>query len=305
LTAPIKRHLQDERATLGLVRAASDVVCPACHDTGYLNLYPVNGWFGLLAWQLEGTPVDKIFWCDCEKGRRSKAAHSRGYQEHRAARLDDAFDNAGIPPRFEGLGFDTLPQQHLIGKELALAMARMFADWGYTDPRRVADYDPDLTLTGHRKPGLCLIGPPGVGKTGILSVAFRRRIEQGDAGLWIELYQFFEEIQSQYGSGDAADQRLSAAQKAPLLFLDDCGDPDRRESSGQVRAETDDKRRLLWTVLDYRHGAGLPTLITSNLSRSDFERQWGTRLAARVWEMCCVVPVGGADLRETIGEGER
>jgi hypothetical protein len=300
----LTRQQLDEMATLGLAQAAYQYVCPKCQDAGYLNLYPIGGGpdapFGYFAWQLAGTPSDKIFWCDCGTGKARRIAYGQGFQEYEQARIDAAFDAAGIPPRFMDLTFDTLAEQWRTGKELAIAAARMFLDRGHVRPCDVSEYDPTQSAPARQmREGLAFIGKPGVGKTGILSVAFRGRMEKGAAGLWVELYDFFETIQSCYGTNDgSADKHLDAARKAPLLFLDDVGDPDRRQSNGAIREETDDKRRLLWEIMDYRHANGLPTLVTSNLSRSDFERQWGTRLAARLWELCWVVTVGGIDLRE-------
>lgn len=250
-----------------------------------------------------GVGVDEILWCDCATGRAWQMQYVAGLEDVTQRGLSERFERAGIPDHFMSLGFDTIPEEHRAGKELAIAAGRMFAERGHVVPAEVRAYDPGQCHVDRRKkPGLCFVGNPGVGKTGILSVAFRARLGK-KAGLWIELYEFFNAVQSQYGKeGGDADARLEAAKTAPLLFLDDVGDPDRllRDRDGTVlgiAAETDDRRRLLWEILDYRHGQELPTLMTSNLTRSNFERQWGTRLAARAWEMCWVVPVTGCDLR--------
>ncbi|HOU22692.1 MAG TPA: hypothetical protein PLN42_00405 [Anaerolineae bacterium] len=293
------RTQRDEETSLALLRAAGDVVCPRCRDTGYLTDHDIRGWFGPLAWQLAGIPVDEIKWCDCAMGQAWRMQYIAGLEDVTQRRLSERFERAGIPDRFLTLGFDTIPEERRAGKELAVAAGRMFAERGHVVPAEVRAYDLSQNHVDRRqKPGLCFVGKPGVGKTGILSVAFRARLGRC-AGLWIELYEFFNAVQSQYGrEGGDADARVEAAKTAPLLFLDDVGDPDRRDGAGAVRAETDDRRRLLWEILDFRHGRELPTLMTSNLSRSDFEVQWGTRLAARAWEMCWVVPVTGCDLRE-------
>jgi hypothetical protein len=275
------------------MRAAGDVVCPRCRDSGYVGSPLIRNATGPLAWRLAGVPVGEIPWCDCESGRSWRAYYAAGMRQAHQERIEATFQRAGIPARFEGLGFDTIPPEHRKGKEQAIAAARQFATQGYV-----------LRPDGKRRPGLALIGRPGVGKTGILSVAFRERLAAGAAGLWIELYAFFGEIQGEYGKeGGDADGKLRAAQRAEVALLDDCGDPDRAKvnpATGEpaIQAETDDRRRILWEIVDYRHGHELPTLVTSNLSRGDFEAQWGSRLAARLWELCWIVPVMGQDLRQ-------
>jgi len=279
----------DEEATLATMQAAKDCVCLKCGDTGYLNEVPINGWFGYLAWQLAGVPADKIFWCDCKTGREKRANYDNHIDLYEQDRVDTLFQNAGIPERFRALTLSGIPTEFQKGKVDALNAAQYYSQHGH-----------GITTTKAKREGLVLIGPPGVGKTGVLSVVFRSMIAKGKAGLWIELYQFFQEVQSEYSRPESmAAAKIQSAMEVPLLFLDDMGDPDRRNGGG-IKEETDDKRSILWRIIDHRHGKGLPILGTSNLSRSDFERQWGTRLAARLWETCLVVSVGGVDLRKVL-----
>jgi DNA replication protein DnaC len=229
---------------------------------------------------------------------QKKADYEGARADLSVRRANRIFQNAGIPPKFLPFTFDTIPDTK--GKERAIAAARMYLDLNKVDPRRIQEYDPNLTPNGNSqiKRSLGLIGAPGMGKTGILSVTFQSMVKQGVEGLWIELYRMFHEIQSGYGKAgdDSATEKLKYAGEVPLLFLDDCGDPDRTHR-GKVLRETNDKRQLLWQIIGTRHGLDRPTLITSNLTREEFARQWGERLAARVWEMAWVIPVLGKDLR--------
>lgn len=305
-----RARANNERATLALVHAYGDIECRKCQDTGYTGYTPIRNLMGFLAWKLAGVPEAEIPFCDCNAGQEWRVWYREGLIETRQQQAARCFEDARIPVKFQGLGFDTLPEGHTKGKEIALAAARMFAERGWVRPSEAVQYGPLreqdhlLCASSQRKPGLLFLGKPGVGKTGILSVAFRRRLARGVAGIWIELYQFFAAVQGTYGKPDEdGDERVRALQRASLLFLDDVGDPDKliRNSYGQVTgvaAETDDKRRLLWEVLDYRHANDLPILATGNLDRSEFEQQWGLRLAARLWECCWVVPVMGDDLRK-------
>jgi DNA replication protein DnaC len=294
-----RKHQMDEAAVLGIVQCGSDFVCVKCKDTGYLNDSPIT-WggvdrMGILAWQLAGVPTDKIAWCDCAYALERRSNYEGKAGVARQSNLDRMFRDAGIPNRFQGLTLFTIPEQFLPGKTAAIQAADHFIKHFHS-----------VTNTGKKRDGLVFIGPPGTGKTGILSVAFQAWVRKGKAGLWIELYHFLKDIQAEYGKEDGrAQEMLKAAMTAPLLFLDDCGDPDRKwynknTNEWLIKEETDDKRQLLWEVVEHRHANGLPMLVTSNLARADFEKQWGTRLAARLWEACVVVPVNGVDLREVL-----
>ncbi len=180
------RAVLDALCREGLCRGAARVECGRCGDTGYLSRYPIRGKFGLAAWLLDKVPPQEIIWCACSIGQRKRRDYEDALLGREARRLQTIFQNAGIPPRFMRLRFDSIPPALQSGKEEALAAAREFAQAGEAQGKK----------------SLCLIGPPGRGKTGILSVAYRKRVEAGVSGLWIELYQFFREIQSGYSSND-------------------------------------------------------------------------------------------------------
>jgi len=82
----------------------------------------------------------------------------------------------------------------------------------------------------------------------------------------------------------------------PLLFLDDVGDPQRRNGTG-MKAETEDKTSILWKIIDRRHSDLKPMLWTSNLKYEQLVEQWGKRLTDRLWEATGIVAVAGVDLR--------
>jgi DNA replication protein DnaC len=84
---------------------------------------------------------------------------------------------------------------------------------------------------------------------------------------------------------------IQAAQKVPVLFIDDLGDPDKR------RLESDDKRDILFRILNHRLQDWAPTFITTNLNGLGISKQFGERIASRLVELCEWCKVGGADLR--------
>lgn len=265
--------------------------CPACMGTGHLEYDSLH----VLA---ADVPAEDIRWCECPLGTEKR----QDYEGYRAAllqrRLARLFEQAGIPARFRGLTLDTLPPAHQEGKRRAVAAARMFIAEGAVTPARLGEYDAATALKSKEsircpalpRRSLVLSGPLGVGKTGILTPVLRHYLEQGQPALWIEFYDFCLEVQSGYKDG-SANQKLIAARRAPLILLDDVGDVERQEP------ETDDKRRILWSVLNGRHGDDLPTMVTTNLDEKGFRRQFGGRVSDRLWEMAFVVPVGGVNLR--------
>jgi len=265
--------------------------CPACMGTGHLEYSSLH----VLAAEM---PAEDIHWCDCPLGVEKRQDYE-GYRamllQRKLARL---FEQAGIPARFRELTLDSLPPTHQEGKRRAIAAARMFIAEGAVTPARLGEYDPVAALKASEsircpalpRHSLVLTGPLGVGKTGMLTPVLRHYLGKGQPALWIEFYDFCLEVQSGYKDGTAND-KLVAARRAPLILLDDVGDVERREP------ETDDKRRILWSVLNGRHGDDLPTLVTTNLDERGFRRQFGGRVSDRLWEMAFVVPVGGVNLR--------
>lgn len=75
------------------------------------------------------------------------------------------------------------------------------------------------------------------------------------------------------------------------LMMDDIGDTSRKDP------ETDDKRKLLYQIVNHRHNHVRPMLITSNLTPGEFTAQFGARTFERIAECCAVVKIGGRNLR--------
>jgi hypothetical protein len=266
-------------------------VCPACMGSGHLEYDSLH----VLA---ADVPAEDIRWCTCPLGAEKRQDYEGYRAELLQRKLARLFEQAGIPGRFCDLTLDSLPPAHREGKRRAIAAARMFVAEGAVVPARLGEYDPAAALRDGEsircpalpRRSLVLSGPLGVGKTGLLTPVLRHSLEQGQPALWIEFYDFCLEVQSGYKDG-SANNKLVAARQAPLILLDDVGEVERRE------AETDDKRRILWSVLNGRHGDDLPTLVTTNLDERSFRRQFGGRVSDRLWEMAFVVPVGGVNLR--------
>lgn len=218
--------------------------------------------------------------CDCENGKRARAACERADARKRQNAFENAFRNSGIPSGYVAFTLETWEQR--AGKDAekqdALAAVRK-----WLDPAQ------------RRKEGLFLYGATGTGKTGLLAPIFAERAMQSAGGLWIEYFDFIASVQSNYGaSGAGALEAVTNAQTCPLLALDDFGTEDKGK-------ETDDRLNIIYRVVNARTSNGLPMLISSNLSPTQCERQFTTRTWMRIQEHCEVVKVSGANWRKEAG----
>lgn len=144
--------------------------------------------------------------------------------------------------------------------------------------------------------GLCLTGPPGTGKSGVLAALTGELRARGVPVAYAGYHQLIGAVRRHYGGPRASTVELMLG-RVPVLALDDLGDPFRSRSTPE---ETEDKRRIVHAVLDARHGARLPTLLSANYADLDeLGEQFDPRVSSRVREMCVEVAVGGPDLRQS------
>lgn len=167
-----------------------------------------------------------------------------------------------------------------------------------SDPAKQEAIDAAIALTtegfirqdDRYKFGMVLSGSCGMGKTGLLTPVLQHAISQGKSGLWIEMYDFISEIQGGYADG-TSNAKLEAAKTADVILLDDLGDAD------LARPETDDRRRIIYQLINHRHNHGLQTLITTNLDLDGLIVQFGKRIFERIYESCAWVDMAGKNLR--------
>jgi len=225
-------------------------------------------------------------YCDCEHGHRK---HQQHYE-----RIHDRFDHAGVPDRLRYVTLESLRKsagESAIESPAVQAVGELLMEDCATCPR-----------FGGAKPGLCVLGANGRGKTGLLVILARQAYRQGYTPLFIKYADLIRGgIQAGYGVYTSEDVelshiRLQTAQRISHLCLDDLGDP-----FGEARSfsETKDRRDLLFQVLSARHERGLTTHITANYA--DLETigaQFDPRIADRIKEMCAIVQMEGPNLRE-------
>jgi DNA replication protein DnaC len=216
---------------------------------------------------VETDGVRRVVRCDC-------------WREGLSARL---LDDARIPPRYKRCDLETFvtyPNEKLLG---AVKQARKFAE-EFPEPRK----------------SLCLIGPPGIGKTHLAVAVLRDVIvTKGARGLFYDVRDLLRVIRSTYNPlvRTAEMDILRPVMEADLLVLDDIGS----EKTSEWVEET------MNLIVNTRYNERRHTIFTSNYDdtpEGDSEGQEftlkeriGFRIHSRLHEMCEFLEFDGADFR--------
>ncbi len=222
----------------------------------------------------------RIFKCPC---REAWDSTQDSYDAQKA--LAKLFKSSAIPESHQSItfaSFDGLSNETLTPKRLALRACKSLVKNGCIETR-----------SGVKKFGVVLSGDVGRGKTALAVASAIEMASAGKAVLFMDFNDLIDDIQATYSrdyKGPTKNQLLDAAGQAKVLVFDDvagCEDDDRVSR---------DERRIAYDIVRQRHAHSAVTILTTNLSKVRFKKEFGARINRRIRDLCLWVEVGGDDL---------
>lgn len=145
--------------------------------------------------------------------------------------------------------------------------------------------------------GLLLFGNVGTGKTFSAACVANALINKGYPILMTNFHRIANTVQ---GLFDGRQEYYDSLNRFPLLILDDLS----------TERKTEYMQEIVYNVIDSRYRAGLPLIVTTNLTREELKypaEMTNQRTFSRLFEMCIPIEVEGKDrrrekLKEDIGE---
>ena len=141
-------------------------------------------------------------------------------------------------------------------------------------------------------PSVLMAGQTGLGKTHLSLAIVGKVIEKGYSVLYNSAQNFFRELQNErFGkSGSSAFENMML--ECDLLVIDDLG----------AEFSTTFTVSALYNIVNTRINTGLPTIISTNLSLTDIEKQYSNRISSRFIGEYSLLFFEGKDIRQIKNE---
>lgn len=136
--------------------------------------------------------------------------------------------------------------------------------------------------------GLIYLGNAGTGKSFMAGCVANALIDKGYRVLMTNFPRIINELSGMYEGKQAYIDGLN---RYDLLVIDDLA----------IERDTEYTAEIIQNVVDSRYRSGKPLIITTNLTKADFENPKNIkkeRLFSRLYEMCLPLPVTGTDRRK-------
>lgn len=136
--------------------------------------------------------------------------------------------------------------------------------------------------------GLMFLGNAGTGKSFMAGCIANALIDKGIKCLITNFPRIINELSGMFEGKQAYIDNLN---NYSLLVIDDFA----------IERETEYTAEIVQNVIDSRYRAGLPLIITTNLTKTEFEHPKNIRrerLYSRLYEMCLPLPMTGLDRRK-------
>lgn len=135
--------------------------------------------------------------------------------------------------------------------------------------------------------GLLFYGTVGTGKTFAAACIANALINKGFPCMVTNLSRLINTLSGMY---DGKQQFIDSLNRYDLLVIDDLA----------TEADTEYRNEIIYNVIDSRYRAGLPLIITTNLTAQELKQSADIkkqRIYSRLFERCIPVEVKGADRR--------
>lgn len=159
--------------------------------------------------------------------------------------------------------------------------------------RKAKNYVRNWEKVKQKNLGLVLWGDVGTGKSFIAACIANALIDRDVPVLMTNFSKILNQMGVLYS--EQRYEYINALVSYPLLIIDDLG----------IERNTDYAKEQVYAVIDERYKAGLPLIVTTNLTIAQIRRPNNladARIMSRILEMCTPVQIAGKDRREETGK---